>query len=295
MTAGVTQTGAETYLVNLYNRNVGVPIHYTLSISGIPLPCQAPTAGGGPTPAQATVLGQPVTAQLGGGTQGQFTFYRFRYAGDGSTVMLVMFYNPVTDNTRHGAFGFNVYLGADLVVQGQQTSSDGQLVAGFNSGTPGDYYVQVFNYSSPALLVNYTLSLSGLPCPTSGGTPSATPQPVVQGTGATPDAALPLAGHDSRSLAGAAAGAFIWYRVDYDGHTQPTLSLTFSPSDPIQSSGTGFNLYGPNGISMQATGNGQGPGNVSAAIPTSAPSGSYYVQVFNYLPNTSVSFTLQRS
>ncbi|HEX6512609.1 MAG TPA: hypothetical protein VF157_09945 [Chloroflexota bacterium] len=175
MSAQLTQVNPETYTVKLYNHRVGTPIHYNLTVTGIPLPCQPITAPGGPTPAQAALLGSPVTSQLNGDAKGQFTYYHFPYAGDNSTVMLVMFYNPITPQTRQGAFGFNVYLGTTLIAQGQTTQDDGQLVVGFNSKTAGDYSVQVFNYTQPPQpqLINYTLSQNGLPCPARTGASAA--------------------------------------------------------------------------------------------------------------------------
>ncbi|MDE3076591.1 MAG: hypothetical protein KGJ86_14320 [Chloroflexota bacterium] len=311
LSAGVTQTAPETYIVKVFNRRMGVPITYSLSVSGIPLTCQPATATGGPTPPQASVLGQPVTAQLGGGAQGQFTYYRFHYAGDGSTVMLTMFYNPVTFNTRGGpagfnpglgltnpntgAVGFNVYLGSDTIKQGERTAGDGQLVTGFNSGIPGDYYVQVFNYTNPALTINYTLSLSGLPCPTTAATTALTPTPQPSAAdGRTSDTPLAFSGRDSRALGGNPIGSFVWYRFVYDGHSQPNLSMSFTPADPVQSAASGFNVYGPNGLSLQSGLTGQGPGAIGLTLPSSAPAGAYYVQVFNYIAGSTISFTLQR-
>ena len=302
LSAQVTQVGPETYTMKLYNRKPGVAIHYSVSVTGIPLPCQPTTAPGGPAPAQASPLGAPVTSQLNGGGQGQFAYYRFHYNGDNSTVMVVLFYNPVTPQTRLGAFGFNIYLGPTLIRQAQTTPSDGQLVAGFNSTTPGDYYVQVFNYTQPASLTNYTLSQSGLPCPAAPASapgvanPAASPatasvRPATP-AGTTSDTAIPFPGSDSRSLTGSSAGAYAWYRIDYDGHSNPNLTMSYSPADASTANGIGFNLYGPNQISIAASQT--TVGNLTLVMPSYPQPAPFYVQVFNYIPGNTITFTLQR-
>ncbi|MHB8620564.1 MAG: hypothetical protein ACYDAG_13500 [Chloroflexota bacterium] len=292
LSAEFTQASPETYLIKVFNHKGGVPLTYTLSVSGIPLPCQPATTPGGADPQSASSLGQPVTSQLAGDpSQGRFTYYRFHYAGDGSNLMLVLSYNP-SGPTSGNAVGFNVYLGTDAVAKGAPTASAGQVVSGYQSQTAGDYYVQLYNYTDTT--INYTLSLSGLPClqaqPAAGATP--TPTPAVDGK--TSDAPVPLAASDQRQLGGNASGSFVWYRFVYDGHSQPNISMSFSPSDPRQSSGSGFNLYGPGNIWVQAGLNGQGPGNISATIPSYGQPGAYYVQVYNYLPGSTISYTIQR-
>ncbi len=109
LSTGFIQYNPETYSIHVYN-HTAAQVTYTLSISGIPFPCQPATAVGGGTPAQASLIGQPVTGQLASSSQGVFSFYHFLYAGDNSPLSIVLFYNPTTLKTQSGV-SFNVYSG----------------------------------------------------------------------------------------------------------------------------------------------------------------------------------------
>ena len=91
----------------------------------------------------------------------------------------------------------------------------------------------------------------------------------------------------------ASNGAFVWYRIDYDGHSNPFLNLTYTPVNFGQQNGVGFNLYGPGDMSIQSTIT--TPGSLSLVMPSYPSRAPFYVQVFNYIPGTTVSFSLQRS
>jgi len=303
LSASFTQFIPETYLIHIYNHRPNIVMNYTLSVSGIPYPCQPATAVGGSTAAQASVIGQPVVGQLGANTQGAYSYYRFSYAGDNSGLSLVLRYNPANPSTKNGV-GMNLLHGSDIVLasnaqtmtqafaEGTTAYADGLLTGFYQSQTPGDYYIQVNNFSGTA--INYTLSLAGLPCPGSAAAqpaPAATP---VAPNGLTSDTAYALNSQDARQLGGNSIGSFVWYSFNYDGQSRATLNMTFTPSDPLQSSQSGFNVYGPNGISLQAGQNGQGPGSLGLTLPGNAPAGNYHVQVFNYLSGTTISYTLSR-
>lgn len=94
------------------------------------------------------------------------------------------------------------------------------------------------------------------------------------------------------NLEGNGGGSFAYYALDYPGDGRVvTIRVQFTPADPAMMLGVGFNVYGPDGSSI---GNGQpagGPGVLELQYADTNRA-RWLIQVYNYLPNTWVAYTL---
>lgn len=91
-------------------------------------------------------------------------------------------------------------------------------------------------------------------------------------------------------LTGNPAGAFAYYRIDYPGDDRViSIELSVSPGDPATMRGVGINLYGPNGIVL---GEVVPIGSGVAILYGDQVQATWLVQVYNYLPNTSVNYSI---
>jgi len=100
-----------------------------------------------------------------------------------------------------------------------------------------------------------------------------------------------LSGSASGTLAGNSAGNVATYSLDYAGNGQTeTISLTVSPTLPQENGAAGLNVYDSAG-NLVGTAQPTAPGAVSITLSNN-PAGKYTVQVFNYDPTTTISYTL---
>jgi len=248
-------------------------------------------------PADATLASNPVsltglfTGSLAANSGGSFSYAQFSYPGNGSTVTL----NLTVDNAlplETGAAGFNVYQAGNLIGSSAEISSN---TADFDlsSATPGPVLIQVFNYD-PSNGVNFTLAPQSLAATTAAVAPaSTTTTPTAATTSATPTQNPQLNGSASGSLAGNSGGSFALYGLNYAGNTgNTTLSLAVSPTLDVANAAVGFNVYDANG-NLVGSGQQTDVGTVSLNISNLA-AGSYTVQVFNYDPSTTISYTLSQ-
>ena len=73
----------------------------------------------------------------------------------------------------------------------------------------------------------------------------------LPGEGAAMQNATPVSG----VLVGKGAGAYWYLAVDYPGaDRQITCETNFSPADPVSRTGSGFNVHGPSGGTLVASG-----------------------------------------
>lgn len=95
-------------------------------------------------------------------------------------------------------------------------------------------------------------------------------------------------------LVGNRGGSFAYYTIDYPGdYRVVTIELDFAPADPVTHLAFGFNVYGPNGyvIGQGAEQDEEVEGPVQLKY-SDGNEATWLVQVFNYLHNHTVSYSL---
>jgi len=244
-----------------------------------------------------TVERASATNRLVGSTGGAVQFYRIEYAGNGQPVPIQLTASPPRGVTGAG-FGFKVYgpnglLGEAVVAQGGDTWT--QYALTLASATAGTYLVQVYNYTNN-IAVDYTLQASGLAAATTAG--GGSPQPV---TNTSPEAAVPLASGTAvtgGALVGRSEGTSEFFTVAYPGAgVEMTVEMDYRPPAPFNNNAVGFYLWSPSDTDNKPSARGiqayRDANGVSLKATYSADAGQILtVQVFNYQPGLTVSYTL---
>ncbi len=96
-------------------------------------------------------------------------------------------------------------------------------------------------------------------------------------------------------LTGNAGGAFAFYKLDYPGDLSVvTIEMRYVPADPVTTAAVGFNVYGPNGYVIgqgQKVADTGGEGVLKLEYSDDNPV-TWLVQVYNYMPNLSLSYSI---
>jgi hypothetical protein len=234
------------------------------------------------------------SSTLFGSSGGAYQYYRFPYQGASAPALVTLTFQPGVNSTGSQGFGFNLYGPNGLNLPGHVTGSVGaQSTAQYTFANPAamTVLVQIYNYVG-GVSVDYTLSVSGL----SGGSASA----VVAQNNTTPDQSAQVGSINASlggTIVGTSAGAFQYFIFHYPGGNTPlAVTLNAAPAYTGQGQAYGFNLY--------RVGAGPGSAPVASGIVTSADTNSetisatvtnrsattYQLQVFNYWPNTSVTY-----
>jgi 5'-nucleotidase len=92
-------------------------------------------------------------------------------------------------------------------------------------------------------------------------------------------------------LTGNAGGAFDTYMMSWPEDQEITLTLRYSPADPVIAEGVGINVYGPSGKVAEGVYTGEhGARTVTFDAEARA---TYTVQVYNYVPGRTIGFTVE--
>jgi hypothetical protein len=164
------------YTVQLYNYNWTTPIDFTIEAVGaaaVPTPVgnvAGPAAT--PTPSNLSAAGAiPLGADHQDGTLPpngrEFRYYRFSYAGDGSTASVNMQVAP-DDPTLLRNVGFQIYgprFDMAPMVAGIRHGLVPNLSRDVIGTVAGTYVVQVYNYDRTRW-IQYSIWVAGLPTPT---------------------------------------------------------------------------------------------------------------------------------
>ncbi|HVC32650.1 MAG TPA: hypothetical protein VNL16_03985 [Chloroflexota bacterium] len=293
----LTNPAAMDVLTQVYNYTNGMQVNYTLTVSGL--------SGGSATGLVATTNTTPgqalnvttINATLGGSivgnAAGAFQFYNLRYPGGNAPLTITMNATPVY-NAQGQAYGFNVYRAnpltgnTTLVASAVPTAGDvnsSTVTATVTEPSATVYQLQVFNYW-PGVAVSYGINATGL----------AGAAPAVSGNGDAGHAVVLNSARQgaTETLQGNSGGAFNYFLVNYPGsESQLSISITYSSLDGAPDHAEGFAVY--SGSSLQATVNpsDDGTGVHSATWGYSnASAGTFGIQVFNYAPGTTVSYTI---
>jgi hypothetical protein len=288
---------AMNILVQVYNYTAGMQVGYTLTVSGLSGGSSAGIVGqNNTTPAQALTV-STINATIGGtivgNPAGDFQFYNLRYPGGNTNLTITMNASP----TYHGqgqAYGFNLYrsnpngaaptLAVQGVVQAQDTNSE-TISATLNAPSGGVYQLQVFNYW-PGVSVNFAINSTGL-----AGSVRAVSGNGDAGHAVVLNSAQPGA---SETLTGSGAGAFNYYLVSYPGNlSNLALSLTFSDTGGAPDKALGITIYNGSQFVGTVTAVDDGTGvQVANWNYSNASAATFGVQVFNYAPGATASYTL---
>lgn len=254
-------------------------------------PASVPSA---PASSHALTSSSPVSGQLTGTLAGSFATYTIDYPGNGVVGTLdlkISSNNPSVAN----AVGVDLYQGKTrLATMNAVGSPPGTNSVTFSSADKGPVLVQVYNYA-PGATVSYQLSLSGISGtgPSSSAPTAMTPAPPTSGTGAS--AATHLTKSASGMLPGSTAGSFAYYTVDYPtANAVQTVNLTFAPGSADVVNAVAVNVY-QNGKLLTTKSGTQAstPGQLSVSY-TSGASGPVLVQLANYNPSTTISYTISQ-
>jgi hypothetical protein len=285
-------------LVQVYNYTAGMSVSYTLTVAGISGGSTAGlVASRNTTPEQAlsvTTINAALGGTLVGNAAGAFQYFTLRYPG-GETPMTITMNASPTYNGAGLAYGFNIYRTNALTGQSQLVASGVPIASDVNSTTlsatitnraAATYQLQVVNYW-PGVAVTYGISATGL----------AGPAPAASGNG---DASHAIVLNSARpgataTLAGNSGGAFHYYLVQYPGsQSQLAIAVTYTSSlGGINLDALGFNVY--NGSQLVTTSHpaDDGFGVLAAEWRYADPNpATFGIQVFNYAPGTSVSYTI---
>jgi hypothetical protein len=297
------------YYVQVYNFIQGMPLNFQLTISGLAAAAPAQPAPVPPAAAPAPAIPQPApsTGPRVGFGQGALA--------PGARVALGWADIPSPTNTDWIGL-FPVGAGDLGDVGWMYTSSCSQDVGpvGPASGAcpatipstiqPGAYELRLYAAD--------TVTRIATSAPVPIGPAAAAPAPAPAPAAAAPAPAAPdnttadhaiVASGTTFTSGGtlAARTGFNYFYVDYPGgRTNMTLTLGYSPIQSGSDKAVGFNLYRPD-TTVKEGAVVVGFGSETGRNESSATSGFTYsgdaaerflLQVFNYLPNTSVNYTL---
>ncbi|MHB9033034.1 MAG: prenyltransferase/squalene oxidase repeat-containing protein [Anaerolineae bacterium] len=99
---------------------------------------------------------------------------------------------------------------------------------------------------------------------------------------------LTLSSSIVNTLPGSSAGAFNYYTLTAPENGQVTIVLSGLPGDPLAARGLGFAVYGPGGLVAQ----GADVNGVASVTIDTVGSQALTIQVYNYLPNLNLRYTL---
>ncbi len=268
------------------SRALGALLALGLALASAPL-AQAEVAPPSTAPDRPAPLTGPVSGKIAGSVGGGFNFFQFSYPGDGSSVVLMLSFDPSDPGVAPGV-GISVYQDGLLMAQilGGNYCNDTTSVV-FTSGSRSPALVQVVNYI-PNVTISYTLTPIGLP---GGNAPIATAPPVKGNT--TAQTAAKLGKSASGSIQGNSGGSFNYFTLTPPGAgATVTVLMWFFPFDPSTSSGVGFNVFqdgvriaGASGATAACTRNAQ----VSFTAPSASP---LLIQVYNYTPKGAIAYLL---
>jgi hypothetical protein len=232
----------------------------------------------------------PAGGMLTGNRAGSFAYYTIDYPGDLRVVTVELEFAPADPVTRLGV-GLNVY-GPGAYVIGQTSledpsSEDKLLTIRYSDDNEATWLVQVYNYI-PNHTISYSVMAKGLPekvtpIPATASQPSDEPH-----ASATLDATV------TGSLTGQPAGAFEFYEFSYSGDgSEVEVEMRYVPDNDLIARGVGFVIYGPSG--EVARGAGTGRPTERKALFSSGATGTYLIQVYNYIAGLTIQYAIDRT
>jgi hypothetical protein len=136
------------------------------------------------------------------------------------------------------------------------------------------------------------------PAPTAAPAGQPAPAPTASGPapdGKTPQTAIPITAQNaagvSGTIVGSTGGSVQFYTMNYQGGSAGVqIILNFQPN--FTNSAVGFNLYGPNGFSINSAQTSAGTWTTASAMYGNAAASPVLIQVYNYTNGTPVNYVL---
>jgi hypothetical protein len=218
---------------------------------------------------------QEVSFTLSGNRAGAFAYYSIEYPGDGRVVTIELDLAP-GDPVAMNAAGLNVY-GPNGYFIGSGVKSPDKVdrkVVQWSDYNRTRWLIQVYNYLHD-VPVSFRLKVSGLPAP----------QPERHVMTPAEATTFSMAGG---GLIGDHAGSFHYYTVESNGNgSSVTLRLYKDPDTPVVSQAVGLNVYAPHDGVLAASDSHKVRFDLE-------DSGTYLVQVYNYLHGWNVNYVLTK-
>ncbi len=248
----------------------------------------------GKSPSTALPLSSVATTTLTGNNAGSFTYYTFNYPGDGSVATIGMNFAPNDPSTASGV-GVTVWQnGQQVAATNGVGSTPGAVSTFFSSTTAGPVLVQVYNYV-PGEPVQLQVNVSGLAtaAPTPQPAPSTAPPAPVAKVSSSSSSATSLEKALTTTLPGSSGGSYQYFTENYPGDgSQHTLNLSFSPPGADAGAGLFVNVYQDGNLLATGQGTDGSYAGVMSVSYSSLTAGPVLIQVANYNPDTTISYTI---
>lgn len=292
----LSHPSAVDVLVQVYNYTNGLPVSYTLTISGLSGGSAETLVAQNNTTPEHPLAVNTINASLGGtltgSAAGAFHYFTLRYPGGDSPLTVTLNASPAY-NGQGQAYGFNLYRanpsGATaLVASGAllaQDSHSATYSATITNRSAATYQLQVVNYW-PEVSVTYGVTVTGLAGEATAASGNSDASHAIVLNSARQGA--------TESLTGGSGGAFNYFLVNYPGQqSRLAISVTYSSLAGISPDAVGFNVY--NGSALEATvrpvDDGTGTQSAVWIYQNDAPA-TFGIQVFNYAGGTNLSYTI---
>jgi hypothetical protein len=251
----------------------------------------------GTSPSSAPSLTGTGSGSFTGASDGSFNYFTFDYPSGSPTGTLTLSFSP-SDPATSNAVGVDLWQNGSMIASMNGTNNPpGSRSMTFSSPSAGPILVQVYNYA-PGTAVDYQVSLSGISTTSStSGSSSNSGSSSTSGNSSTAPSSnsstpVNLTGPMSGSLAGNPGGAYNYYMIPSFSGGTGSVTVSFSPDSWYAANGF-YVVFYQNGTQI---GSAQGlntgtPGTITASY-SSGTSGPVLVQVGNYTPNTTVSYTI---
>lgn len=239
------------------------------------------------SPSSATALTGTQSGSLSGSSSGDFNYFSFDYPSGAPLGTLTLSFSP-SDPATSNAVGVDLWQNGVMIASMNGVNNPpGSRSLTFSSPSAGPVLVQVYNYA-PGTTVDYQVSLSGITTSSAPSvtTPSSSPHSSTTGPA---DLTSPMSG----TLAGNPGGAYDYFMIpSYSGGSTQSVTLTFSPTSWYAANGV-YVVFYQNGSQI---GSAHGtdastPGTLTASY-ASGTSGPVLVQIGNYTPDTTISYTI---
>jgi hypothetical protein len=282
--------------------------------------------------APVTAASASFSGMVVGNSGGAFRYYAIDYPGGGLPMPMTMQAQPGRGTggvaTGFKVYGPTGFVGEAIGDDRSTTNSTYAMTLAHM--VAGRYVIQVYNFIE-GMPLNFQMRVDGIPAvptPIPPPTVAAEPAPAAESTGdtppviappnAAPTTAPPTPVRDNTNASGAIVitqtnlttggilpgkrdGSFNYYELDYPGGRSPmAITIGYSPTTSTSDKAVGFKVYRRDStvkegavIAGESAENGRNESSATAGFTLNADAAErYLLQVYNYLDNITVNYTL---